>query len=50
MENDAETQKKALSGAWGILWKSEGGLKETKWSNTPQENLQNQLTWAYKGS
>jgi hypothetical protein len=38
METDAETQNKAFSGAWGILWKRERkGLKEPQRASTPQE-------------
>ena len=50
METDTETHAQTLSGAWeNSLEERDDGLKEPERSRTPQENLQNQLTWAHKG-
>ena len=46
METDSEIHSQILSGAWSILWE---GLKESEGSRTPQECLQEQLTWAHRG-
>jgi hypothetical protein len=46
-----QTQSNMLDGAHGILWKSRGKwLRNTKGIGTPQENLQNQLTWTLVGT
>ena len=51
MERDVKAHSQTLGKAWGTRWKRrEEGLKEPEGSRTPQENLQNQLTWAHRGS
>ena len=46
METEAETHSQTL-GLVNLMEEGEEGSKETERSRTPQENLQNQLTWAH---
>lgn len=50
METDVETHSQTLGRAWGILMRGRERSEGARRSRAPQQNLQNQLTWAYRGS